>query len=528
MELLAGVPQNGWVEQGEYQYYKFYISSDTKSVRFVLNSLDDGDQDLYMTVSREKEPGKSQYDLKSTTWAGSDEIDFNSELALYCQDCTVYLAVFGYEEGVFTISAETDTVATRLINAVPMTGHVEADSMVYYLINNDNPDSKVAVTVTTLVGDPDIYMVKGEVRDGVMIKPTKSEYTWKSNRVGDDIVEVLPSDPHFCFRCDYIVGVYGWANTSFTITAVVEDLFIIPLSQGRPQTGLVDADGMRFYSAQLGNSAEDMRITLTLLSGDAELYVGERVDMDHLPDPDDDTSYQYTTHNRGSSELTIPGPHANRTSYAILVYGREETEYSITASFSQNPIMLQEGVPLQQSISAGRTEFFTCNIAGDKDIIITATALQGDPDILASTTHERPSCTQPEGQHSAWSYDCHDYTWISQSFSSDQLIIRRDLPCEPVGHTRISDDCTLDALSSGRLYIGVYGYDDTVFTITLTTGGGHTSLLPGKPQHAVTRTSAMCPHRTPSGGCDAIEPTTKHLQVRRRRGYGGSSSSSNG
>lgn len=216
----------------------------------------------------------------------------------------------------------------------------------------------------------------------------------------------------------------------------------MPLAGGRPQTSFVDASQIKYFSALLGSSAEDLRVALTVLSGRAELYVGD--DLACLPRANDSSTYRYTTHGREhkSSSLVIPGPHRNRTRFAIGVEGLEDgTVFSISASFSQQPILLQEGVPLQQTVSAGRNEFFVYRVASHEDIVVTVTALQGgeskvkgvdvmwrailsymvlesrtvtdkitltiptDPDILASTsTTDRPACKRAPGAD-PWSFE---------------------------------------------------------------------------------------------------------------------------
>jgi hypothetical protein len=75
---------------------------------------------------------------------------------------------------------------------------------------------------------------------------------------------------------------------------VVEDLFVIPLADGRPQSGHVSEGEIRYFSIRLGNSAEDLRVSLTLLSGAAQLLVADKLDMDHLPAPSDPSSYVLT------------------------------------------------------------------------------------------------------------------------------------------------------------------------------------------------------------------------------------------
>lgn len=53
---------------------------------------------------------------------------------------------------------------------------------------------------------------------------------------------------------------------------------------------------------------------------------------------------------------------------------------------------------------------------------------------------------------------------------------------------------------------------DTTFTITLTTGGGRTKLLPGQPQHGTTRSGAVCRARSEAGACDTSDAGAKGKQ----------------
>jgi len=554
-QLFPGLPQAGEVSQGEYAYYSFYVPPDTLSLRFVLTPQNlagggkgggedvDGwdswsdawedlqDQDLFLTTSREKEPGEANFDLRSMTWAGVEEITYAKEEMVkgggeeqaFCTDCTVYLAVYGYA-GVGAYTLRVETGVSTLQNAVPATGHLSGDGTAYYTIYSDDPKAHVLLSLVTLSGDADLYVLaakyededEGEDEEGGGGKPrfwpSKDHYHWKSNRVGDDVVEILPSDAHFCSACEYLVTVDAFTNTSYVLTASVEAMSVVPLAGGRPQTSHVDQDGMKYFSAVLGSSTEDMRVSLTMFSGSAELYVADRVDMAHLPLPGDRTSWKYTSKNnwQGRNQVVIPGPHANRTQFAVGVRGLEDASaFSVLASFSQSPVFLQEGVPVQQSLSPGRMAWFVYRIAKAEDVRVAVTALSGDPDVLASTTHSRPACVRSQegtDEEGVASFACGNYTWIAQTYQNDELVILHDLPCAEVGNTNVNASaCSPRMLAPGQLlYIGVFAYDDkedTTFTLSLTTGGGHTNLLPGHPQHGNTRLGVICQTRRADGTC---------------------------
>ena len=46
---------------------------------------------MFLSTSREKQPGETKFDLTSQTWAGVDEIVFSEEEAgeAWCTDCLV-------------------------------------------------------------------------------------------------------------------------------------------------------------------------------------------------------------------------------------------------------------------------------------------------------------------------------------------------------------------------------------------------------------------------------------------------------
>ncbi len=55
------------------------------------SDAEEADQDLFLSTSREKQPGETSFDLTSQTWAGVDEIVFSEEEAgeAWCTDCLV-------------------------------------------------------------------------------------------------------------------------------------------------------------------------------------------------------------------------------------------------------------------------------------------------------------------------------------------------------------------------------------------------------------------------------------------------------
>ena len=87
--------------------------------------------------------------------------------------------------------------------------------------------------------------------------PTRSNFTWAQAMFGGDTITVQYQDitkrctpvPSTGKGCDFYVGVYGWKNSSYTLTAKVDDGFRTPtlLLDQHPQSGHVDLGGYQYY-----------------------------------------------------------------------------------------------------------------------------------------------------------------------------------------------------------------------------------------------------------------------------------------
>lgn len=164
--------------------------------------------------------------------------------------------------------------------------------------------------------------------------PTKTHYQWRSLFVGSDAVTVTYEDPQYCVDCDYLVGVYGYHNSTYTLMVTDQEDTIIKLVQNRPQIASIGAkDGILFFSAVIASSTADMTVTLTSLgTGFADLYVAvynattfnspSGGDVYRLPDARYPSTYQYTTAHTEDDHVFIPGPHKEESIVIILVQGK--------------------------------------------------------------------------------------------------------------------------------------------------------------------------------------------------------------
>jgi hypothetical protein len=166
-----------------------------------------------------------------------------------------------------------------------------------------------------------------------LVLPTNRAYTWRSLYVGSDVISFDYNDPRYCTDCDYIIGVYGYSNATYTLMVTDQEDSIIKLTQNRPQiASIARRNDVMFFSAVISSSEADMTVSLTSLdSGFADLYVqvynsstfysAAGGDNYVLPNPDIPGTYKYTTRGSEDDHVFLPGPHPVESLLVVAVKG---------------------------------------------------------------------------------------------------------------------------------------------------------------------------------------------------------------
>ena len=412
--------------------------------------------------------------------------------------------MYGFADTSYSIVASVGL--TSLSCGVTSSGRAEINAFSYFSYFHTDAGGDVEIALTGLTGDPDIYVST----NGVL--PNRDSYTWRSAAGGNDYLTITTDDPNYCTDCDYIVGIYAWSDPStFTVMANSGEC-MRNLYPGRPQHSTSSSDevfAITYFKMNLRTSADSLKLLLTMTSGDADIYVQELSNGaawkdSNLPNPEDASSFKYTSYGESFDELTISGPHEESTTFLIgVVCNQLFCEFNIVGTFFGSPIVLLEGVPQRHFVEAGATEFFEFNLdREDADVQIVTTSITGDPDLLISSTNDHPSCARPDP--SSTNRVCSNFTWMSADWESDEITIRHSAPCTSSGSSVIvSEDCDpATAFSKGKLFVGAYGFQgSSSFSITAKYLGGHVSLIPGQPQSGHTTTTAVCSKRDSLGVC---------------------------
>jgi hypothetical protein len=534
-QLVPGIPSVGRVNVTSYNYYQISVI-DGFTLSIALNPLEGGDSDLYVSFSRDIEPGRNHYDLSSSSLAVDVLSLTANKLRAYCAEnlastpigggsgyyhtpaCTVYIAVYGFEACSYSLTASVGV--TMLQDGVPQSGRIDPGAFMYYQARVSDPDVDLRVEVTPLTGDVDLYVgLPKDLRPENLPSRSYGSYIWRQATLGADELTISHNDPKFCYDCVYTIGVFGYRNSTFTILSSAKRDAVVNLIQGRPQRGHVASGGSRFYSFFKSSSSEDMEISLTVLSGDADIYVAQGVSVgDILPNPADSSSYVLSSENSGDDRIVIPnfcdsselaegggaknGFLDDATScraFTIGTFGKLGSEYQLTVSTASSTLQLVAGVAQRHFVAKNGMEHFVFNLDDARlSLSIVVTAISGNPEIFVSTRYPRPVCTE------TYSYlHCSNYTWKTQYYGSTILDLAHEDPCAnaDISYYSSREPCDASEYKPGPFYITVVGRQASEFTVVASARGDHMTLIQGVPQLQSTQWTFLCEERDEDGKC---------------------------
>lgn len=227
-----------------------------------------------MYVTFDSEPGRYHYDYSSTNWGNIvDQITIRPDMAHFCTSCMINIAVYGYHSGHYSISASANGI-TMLQSGITASGHVEQGEYKYYTAFNGDEFGVLGFRLNVWNGDADIYITKLE-KSGSLVLPTVQSNTWHASYFGDDSIVIDYTDEKFCVTCDYIVGIYGYRNATYSLLFTENEDSVVRLIPNRIQTMNLKSQGsIQYFSVALDSSSEDVTFSLTPLdSGYADMYV---------------------------------------------------------------------------------------------------------------------------------------------------------------------------------------------------------------------------------------------------------------
>lgn len=322
-------------------------------------------------------------------------------------------------------------------------------------------------------GDPDIYI--GNSANPATRRPntTQSTYIWSGTNYGADVVTIAPGSQGYCAPCTYYVGVFGWDNATFRITARSGFADPMPLVYGVSQPGVVAAGSWDQYYSSFDWSAPTVFVQLSTQFGDPDLYVYvSRRSQSARFVPVNFTNAIWASSNSSGSELisisqsdprfqAACGASPSLTTPCVIsigVYGwGSNSGYTVSVSSASRELSL--GVPLTSYAQGGQYVYFSFTAMSLNPFTITLTSLSGDADlyIALSSYTEAPNATR--------------YQWLSISTGVDSVTIIPSV-----------DPITRTLSSPIDFSIGVNGFGGpAAFRITATSESSVTALSDGRP-----------------------------------------------
>lgn len=239
---------------------------------------------------------------------------------------------------------------TRLKEGNPMIGYVEKHMIKYYSFKIHKSDCTILISVTpTGDGDPDLVVSKGKES-----RPTLENYQWISNTYKGDVLQINKKDNE-SMKGTYVVGVYGFTNTTFSISFISEKDTISLIRSGYPtEINLKEGD---YQHLQFYNTYGDFRVILNKNFGSGKVYINSyNSSFDFIGQIPNRTNYQWSTLNNNRDIIYIEESdvgYCTFCQYIIAIYAEKDSKLQLTISNEVDPIHLQSGQPLNDYVDKG-------------------------------------------------------------------------------------------------------------------------------------------------------------------------------
>jgi hypothetical protein len=252
---------------------------------------------------------------------------------------------------------------THIYTGKPYYGAVEEGGYMYFYLDVYKPDCTLLISMTTLNdGDPDLV-----VSSSIDVKPTIDVHSFASiSKQRTELLEIDSLDiyPKKSMEGTWVIGVYGRAASTFTLTVNYEDQKMVSLTSGQPFEMYLRGEAtmyFQFYKERAGN----IEIKVDKLSGDLVGYVstlkGENDLVSSLPNkdnaiwiirPDYGTVLKIDAKDSKSCENCL---------ILVALEAKSASKLSITITEGNKLVQVQNGLPYSGVLAkeTGRTYMFS-------------------------------------------------------------------------------------------------------------------------------------------------------------------------
>ena len=380
-------------------------------------------------------------------------------------NCRYTVAVVSGNENraFFHVFASFDDSTVHLLRkGVPMQMTIPAQGLRFFRYDVlDVAASELQVTVTPILGDPDLYGTRNSTANLHNYLHFEKRST-KSLTLPDSVSFRRGDDTESMVDVYYFVVTSLFSLSHFTIIAVEntpEYNSTLLLRAGYPQLDTLSTRPQQHYRIYTFSTdyapgqEKPIKLTLTPLSGAFELYVDNNATSLNT----EQMTFEYIWKLKGARQpnraydLVIPTTDKDykaKSVYLAVVIGREfaendEASYSIVyRPGGELPSHLQDDIPIRDEVELNAWRFYVFTLfEAHRDITISVTALSGDPDLYVAY-NSLPNKTHHDAQSTGFRGELLTIQW-------EDLKSVCEFPCS--------------------LYMAVVGYSAAVYEIQVTT-----------------------------------------------------------
>ena len=355
--LQDGVPTDGYLAAGQYEWYRFVQNFAAGAVLFAVTPRDvQSDPDLYLSCSSANTQPTSivgTYDVSSAA-SGGDVIHVDSATDSACWVGTYYIGVYAGSgrPAQYSMLAQAYSVGldwreiTHIITNQPYTGLVTTTNITlqwryyrYYPLYNASSPDDLTITLTATYGDPDMYVTA----NATALPSASNSFAASTSIAGGSII--IPG-ASVCPSCYYTIGVVAFTPALYQLMVTTAPQ-TIQLTAGRPYRSRVAELASRMFVVSFVDHTDLLTITVTSISGDADVYCSTYPNVST-------SNKEWSSISVGTDVISIPN--AAPTTYYILVYGFYAAEFTIVAQLGATELLA--GIPQRDFLTAGEYRLY--------------------------------------------------------------------------------------------------------------------------------------------------------------------------
>ena len=403
IQLVDGQPIDGSLKKGHNKIYNFTVLERTERMQVIVMPTK-GSIEIFVTRSDMRSSIYNSLPI-TESWYNGQIVTINEPPVLI----PYRVLVQAIENADFTIKASTYGAVHLLKASMPTQGSVGAKLFDYYKVYVDTPKETLLIDVSPFTGDPDIYVKYDE-------KPTLTDYHFRSLQFGNETLAITKHDRQVFNQGTgwYVIGIYGFTHSQYTITATNNDDSSIPLVPGVPQSGYSDFNELDLYYIDMPDIMDqNITISLSVLQGNPDLYAklcprtkeNCILSLDDILNPSKNNDIYSSLSETGEDIIYIS--HKPNSSlpihyrYVVGVLGKSEerSSFIITASlYDDTEHVLMDGVPWRMTVPKEGYRYFRYTIDNPvvTNITFILTPISGDPDLYVSRTVTMPDYDRAE------------------------------------------------------------------------------------------------------------------------------------